>query len=95
MEKHDHLDLKLAIIGIGANNTEIEVNTFRQGFDIRFPLFADKDMTIYRKLEGAGTPTFIAARKEGDRRVIFFRKAGGFNDPREFFENVLQESGLP
>ena len=95
MEKTKRPDLKLVIIGIGANNTDLEVETFRDGFDIAFPLFSDPDLSIYQTLTGAGTPTFIGCRinSDGDN-FIFYRKSGGFKDPSEFLDNLLDRSGL-
>ena len=94
MEQKKRSDLKLVIIGIGANNTDLEVDTFRQGFDIKFPLFSDSDMPIYKTLAGAGTPTFIGCKKEGDNKTtIFFRKSGGFTDPPEFLDKLLNHAG--
>jgi len=94
MEEMKRADLKLAIIGIGASNTDLEVNTFRKGFDIAFPLFSDQDLSIYHTLAGKGTPTFIGCKKDGNKRVIFFRKSGGFTDPFDFLNNLLNRSGL-
>lgn len=95
MEQLKRPDLKLVIIGIGASNTDLEVDTFRQGFDIPFPLFSDKDLSIYKTLAGAGTPTFIGCKKEGDdSTIIFFRKSGGFKDASGFLEDVLNRSGV-
>ncbi|MDH3328660.1 MAG: TlpA family protein disulfide reductase [Desulfobulbaceae bacterium] len=94
LEQKKRPDLKLVIIGIGANNTDLEVETFRQGFKIAFPLFSDPDLSIYKILEGAGTPTFIGCKKDGDKKVIFFRKSGGFTDPPEFLDNLLNSAGL-
>jgi thiol-disulfide isomerase/thioredoxin len=95
MEQAKRPDLKLVIIGIGANNTDLEVETFRKGFDIAFPLFSDPDLSIYETLAGAGTPTFIGCKKgkEGNS-LIFYRKSGGFKDPDKFFENLINRSGL-
>ena len=95
MEKMKRPDLKLVIIGIGANNTDLEVDTFRKGFDIEFPLFSDPDLSIYKALAGAGTPGFIGCKKDGDKlNVIFFRKSGGFKDESEFLDNLIDRSGL-
>ncbi len=94
MEQMKRPDLKLVIIGIGANNTNLEVDTFRKGFDIAFPLFSDPDLSISRTLASAGTPTFIGCKKDGDKSVIFFRKSGRFTDPPEFLNNLLNLSGL-
>lgn len=94
MEQIKQPDLKLVIIGIGANNTDLEVDTFRKGFDILFPLFSDPDMSIYNKLAGAGTPGFIGCKKDGEKNVIFFRKSGGFTDHVEFLNKLLRSAGL-
>ena len=95
MEQKKRPDLKLVIIGIGANNTDLEVDTFRHGFDIAFPLFSDPDLSIYETLAGAGTPTFIGCKKgETGKNLIFFRKSGGFKDPSEFLNGLINRSGL-
>lgn len=94
MEQHSKPGFKIVIIGIGAKNTELDVDTFRAKYDIDFPLFPDKDIAIYKVLEGAGTPTFIAAKKDGGDWMIFFRKAGGFADPQEFFDSLVDKSGF-
>jgi len=95
MEEMKRQDLKLVIIGIGANNTDLEVDTFRHGFDIAFPLFSDPDLSIYKALAGAGTPTFIGCKQERDNKsLIFFRKSGGFKDASEFLTDLLDRSGI-
>lgn len=95
MEQMKRPDLKLVIIGIGANNTDLEVDTFGHGFDIVFPLFSDPDLSIYKALAGAGTPTFIGCKKGGGKKShIFFRKSGGFSDPADFLDDLLGRSGL-
>ena len=95
MEQAKRPDLKLVMIGIGANNTDLEVETFRKGFDIAFPLFSDPDMAVYKSLTDAGTPTFIGCKKgEESNSLIFYRKSGGFKDPDKFFENLINRSGL-
>ncbi len=95
MEELKRPDLKLVIIGIGANNTDLEVDTFRQGFSIKFPLFSDSDMSIYKALAGAGTPTFIGCKRdEKNKSVVFFRKSGGFTNPPEFLEKLINSAGL-
>ena len=95
MEQVKREDLKPVIIGIGANNTDLEVDTFREGFGIKFPLFSDPDMSIYNTLAGKGTPGFIGCKKgDGNKTVIFLRKSGGFPDANAFFDNLLSTSGL-
>lgn len=94
LEQRNRPDLKLVIIGIGANNTDLEVETFRKGFDIKFPLFSDPDLSLYKTLAGAGTPTFIGCKRDGDgSRQIFYRKPGGFRDAELFLKHVMERSG--
>ena len=93
LEKKKTPDMKLVIIGIGANNTDLEVDTFRKGFDIPFPMFSDPDLSIYKALAGAGTPTFIGCKRDAENnQLIFFRKSGGFRDAPLFLNNLLRQS---
>ncbi len=94
MEQLKRPDFKAVLIGIGANNTELEVETFRKGFDIAFPLFADSEMSIYKALSGAGTPTFIICKKVDGKKVIVFTKPGGFTDAQEFLDLLLRRAGF-
>jgi len=94
MEQMTRPDLKLVIIGIGASNTGFEVDTFRDGFDVAFPLFPDPDLEITRALSVTGTPTFIVKKKDGEKNIIFFRKTGGFTDSARFLDDLLNLSGL-
>ena len=82
------------IIGLGANNSDFEVNHFRTTFDVQFPLFPDPDMTMYKGLRGEGTPGFIGSRKEADGTwTIVLRQSGGFYDPGDFLNELLEKSG--
>ena len=82
------------IIGLGANNSDFEVNHFRTTFDVQFPLFPDPDMTMYKGLKGEGTPGFIGSRKEADGSwTVVLRQSGGFYDPGDFLNELLEKSG--
>jgi peroxiredoxin len=86
---------KVRILGIGASNSEFEINHFRNTYHIAFPLFPDKDMRIYKALQGAGTPGFIGVRLEkGKTPVIVLRASGGFGDAGDFIQDLLQEAGF-
>jgi len=88
-------DMKM--IGIGRTNTALEVSTFKENYEVRFPLFADRDLLITRALEAQdeGTPHFIVIRLEpGGGATVVHRSTGAFEDPEAFFEAILERSGL-
>ncbi|HKJ64593.1 MAG TPA: TlpA disulfide reductase family protein [Desulfopila sp.] len=90
-EEHD-VDIRL--VGLGASNTQFEVDHFRDTYDIAFPLFPDKSMTFYKKLGGEGTPGFLGVLlKEGQDPEIVLRQSGGFDSPEEFLEKLLESAG--
>ena len=90
-------DLKgeIKLIGIGAGNTQYEVNYFRDAYDIPFPLFPDPDFSLHGLMGEVRTPYFVAIRKEkgGGHRVIY-SKLGGFGKPDAFLDLILQKSEL-
>jgi len=88
-------DLKL--IGIGRMNTELEVSTFKDKYKVKFPLFADKDLSITRALHAAdeGTPHFIVIKLGPGKGVKFVHTSTGvFEDPKAFYDLILERSGL-
>jgi thiol-disulfide isomerase/thioredoxin len=87
-------DFKVKIIGLGANNSEFEIDHFRNTYDVKFPLFPDQDMSMYNTLGGKGTPGFIGCKKGEDNHYsIVLRQSGGFYQVEEFFNELLHKSG--
>ena len=79
------------IIGIGASNSEFEVNHFRSTYNVQFPMFPDQDMAIYKVLSGAGTPGFIGVRLfAGETPVIVLRQSGGFYSKEDFLAQLIE-----
>lgn len=86
---------KIKIIGIGASNSNFEVEHFRSTYNVAFPLFPDQDMAMYKMLKGAGTPGFIGSRlKQGEAPVIVLRNSGGFYNPEDFLQELMEKSGF-
>ena len=82
---------KVKIIGVGASNSEFEVDHFRSTYNVQFPLFPDQDMAIYKALSGAGTPGFIGVRLSGEGDpVIVLRQSGGFYSKEEFLAELIE-----
>jgi peroxiredoxin len=83
------------IIGLGASNSQFEVEHFRDTYNIPFPLFPDQDMSMYKALGGAGTPGFIGCRlQEGERPVIVLRNSGGFYSSDDFLQELIMKADL-
>ena len=79
------------IIGIGASNSEFEVNHFRTTYNVDFPMFPDQDMAIYKALSGAGTPGFIGVRLSGgEDPLIILRQSGGFYSKDDFLSQLIE-----
>lgn len=86
---------KVKIIGIGASNSQFEVDHFRDTYGVEFPLFPDKDMELYKALKGAGTPGFIGIRlKKDEPPVIVLRNSGGFYVVDDFLKELLANAGF-
>lgn len=86
----------IKIVGIGASNSPFEVDHFRDTFNVEFPLFPDKDMSIYKALSGAGTPGFIGVRfDEGKKGVIVLRQSGGFYSTDDFLAELIEYATRP
>jgi hypothetical protein len=88
---------QVKMIGIGRTNTALEVSAFKEKYGVRFPLFPDNDLSITRALraEDEGTPHFIVVKMApGDRVHVVHTSTGAFEDPQEFYDAILERSGL-
>jgi thiol-disulfide isomerase/thioredoxin len=87
--------LSIKIIGLGASNSQFEVEHFGNNYEVEFPLFPDKDMGIYKALGGDGTPGFVAYKIKGVTvPVNVLRNSGGFYNAEDFLKDVINNSGL-
>lgn len=87
--------LSIKIIGLGASNSQFEVEHFAQTYEVEFPLFPDKDMSIYKAFGGTGTPGFVAYKIKGMAAPInVLRNSGGFYSADGFLKDLIDNSGL-
>jgi len=70
-EKDARLKGKVKIIGISIGNSVKEVENFKNEFSAKFPIVADRETEIYRKLGSPrGSPLVYLARRQGNGWVI-------------------------
>lgn len=95
MEEKSAKGLSIKIIGLGASNSQFEVEHFGQTYGVLFPLFPDKDMSMYKALGGAGTPGFVGYKLQGNPQPVnVLRNSGGFYSAEEFLQDLLDNSEL-
>jgi peroxiredoxin len=86
---------RIKVIGIGAGNSTLEVQTFKEKNDVPFPLFQDQDFAIHKRLGEVRTPYFIVIKINKDRtHKVIYSKLGDFGEAETFLQQILDASGL-
>ena len=95
IEQDPALKGKIKIIGIGAGNTAYEVGTFKNKYNVPFPLFADSDYVIHKMVGEVRTPYFIGVKinPDGTNRVIY-SKLGALGSVDDFLSTFVKLSDL-
>jgi len=85
------LEKQILLIGLGAGNSEYEVDFFRKKYEIEFPLFADPDFEILEALDTTSTPYFwvIDIRGVTAGRTML-ANMGPFEPPESFLNRVVE-----
>jgi peroxiredoxin len=96
IEKHPDFRGKIKLIGIGAGNTQSEIEVFKLNNNLPFPVFPDEDFSIHRSLGEVRTPFFIAVRINRDRsHEIVHTHLGGLTDIQGLLDLMYGAYGFP
>lgn len=94
INKREDLREKIKVIGIGAGNTPFEVDVFRTQYNVPFPLFSDESFTVHKAVGEVRTPHFFVMKINADgSNKITYSRVGSIQDPQQFVDLILKESG--
>lgn len=76
---------RLAVVGLGAGNSQLEVDLFRQKYGVPFALFTDENLAIHAQLGDPATPHFflVSLKDRAHPRIALSRK-GRMASPEAF-----------
>lgn len=93
IERTPSLKGKVKLIGIGAGNSDFEVEIFRKKYNIMFPLFPDEKFAVQKAISGPiRTPTFIAIKGYSGTALKVKHAHVGTIDPQQFLKEVKAAS---
>lgn len=86
---------RIKIIGIGAGNSDVEVDIFRQKYAVPFPLFSDAAFDVHNQVGQVGTPFFyILKKKPRGGYVVLQASLGAFGAPADYLAAITRAAGL-
>jgi thiol-disulfide isomerase/thioredoxin len=89
------LSERIKIIGIGAGNSDAEVEIYRKKYDVPFPLFSDATFAVHKRVGEVGTPFFYVLTKKPDGSFnVLEASLGCMASPGEFLTEVLEKAGM-
>lgn len=96
IENDPALKGKIKLLGIGAGNSDYEVNLFKKKYQIPFPLFSDGDFKIHKLLGEVRTPYFIGVKinSDGSHQVFYSRLGALEGNEDKFLNDMISLSGL-
>jgi len=95
IEKNPNFKNKIKLIGIGAGNSPLEVEVFKETNKVPFPIFPDEDFRIHKALGEVRTPFFIAIKKETDgSHEIVHTHLGGLTNAKALLDLMVEAYGI-
>ena len=88
------LSNRVKIIGIGAGNSDTEVDIFRKKFKVPFALFSDAAFAVHSAVGQVGTPYYYVLKKTPQGFTIVAAHLGLIHSPADFLKDVTAKAGL-
>lgn len=86
---------RIKLIGVGAGNSDFEVNVFKEKYELNFPVFSDMEFTAHKAVGEVGTPFFYVLKKEPSGGYdILFSSLGRMDSPEKFLKTVRDMAKL-
>lgn len=83
----------VAMVGLGAGNSDFEVAIYRDKFKVDFPLFQDKDFLAYKALGQVGTPFYYILSRGPGGFTIVDESLGCMTSPKALLDSVQAKTG--
>lgn len=83
---------RIKILGVGAGNSDLEVQVFREKYAVPFPLISDPDYVLHKHFGDAGTPYFLLVAPNQDdpgRFTVLLSHLGSFEAPDVFLDRLV------
>ena len=91
IESNPKLKGKIKILGIGAGNSQFEVNTFKKRYKVEFPLIPDADFKIHKIVGEVRTPYFMVVKLSGPKKLeVVYSKLGAHENVEAFLAEVVK-----
>ena len=85
---------RLKIIGIGAGNSDTEVDIFRKKFKVPFALFSDATFAVHSAVGQVGTPYYYVLQKTPQGFKVVVGHLGLIHSPADFLKDATAKAGL-
>lgn len=80
---------KIKLVGVGAGNSDFEVNVFKEKYELNFPVFSDLKFTAHKAVGEVGTPFMYVLKKAPSGGYdILLGSLGRMDSPDKFLETV-------
>ena len=86
---------RIKLIGIGAGNSDTEVEIFRKKYNVPFALFSDSAFAVHQRIGQVGTPFFYVLRKNAAKGYdIVLTHLGVIHSPADFLAAITAKAGI-